>query len=436
MKLGADMPDAITPAMDRRNGILFLLSWQLQFLGAPVIFVGVVQAALCDKLGAGPTIANLPTSAFLLGSIAPFFLAWRLPLRYEPTVIVVSNAVSAITMALVGAVLIFPFGNSTRIAFVVGQGLLSGILSSASGIYLFQCLGRGTSTAGRTKTLKWTFTSGPLFAVVGSLGAQFILNRGFHRIPYPYDFAVLYLIGVPCLGSVAWLSTKYQLASSREKPRQSFLDYIGNSTRAGKQRRTLALLWIGYFFWYCVLDAMPNISLYTKLAIGRDPKELSGAIMALRFGFKAIAGFGLGALALRRGVRAPIVASAVLFIASLMWAWVVPGYLYLLSFGLMGAAELGAAYFLNYVIEASTAANTAQNLSLLQLAVPASSLAPVLYGMATESYGFHASFVLGIATALIGFWIVMMLPSKFVEVPQVLTPARENVINYVTPELE
>jgi MFS family permease len=421
MKLGADMPDAITPAMDRRNGILFLLSWQLQFLGAPVIFVGVVQAALCDKLGAGATIANLPMSAFLLGSLAPFFLAWRLPLRYEPTVIVVANAVSAITMAFVGAVLIFHCGNPTRIAFVVGQGFLSGILSSASGIYLFQCLGRGTSAPGRTKTLKWTFTSGPLFAVVGSLGAQFILNRGFHRIPYPYDFAVLYFFGVPCLGCVAWLSTKYQLISSREKPRQSFLDYIGNSTRAGNQRRTLALLWIGYFFWYCVLDAMPNISLYTKVAIGRDPKELSGAIMALRFGFKAIAGFGLGALALRRGARAPIIASAVLFIASLMWAWVVPGYLYLLSFGLMGAAELGAAYFLNYVIESSTPANTAQNLSLLQLAVPASSLAPVLYGMATESYGFHASFVLGIATALIGFWIVMMLPSKFLEMPQAVT---------------
>src|ERR1700751_3572836 len=115
MKLCREGGNEKTPAMNRPTGIIFLLSWQLQFLAAPVIFVGVVQAALCDKLGAGATIANLPTSAFLLGSIAPFFLAWRLPLRYEPAVIVVSNAVSAITMALVGAMLIFPFGNSTRI---------------------------------------------------------------------------------------------------------------------------------------------------------------------------------------------------------------------------------------------------------------------------------------------------------------------------------
>jgi hypothetical protein len=89
----------------------------------------------------------------------------------------------------------------------------------------------------------------------------------------------------------------------------------------------------------------------------------------------------------------------------------------------MGAAELGAAYFLNYVIEASPPANGARNLSLLQLAVPASSLAPVLYGMATERYGFRASFVLGMVTALIGFGIVMMLPSKIVPTPEALTPA-------------
>jgi MFS family permease len=423
MKLCVDVPNEITPAMNRRNGRIFLLSWQLQFLGAPVIFVGVVQAALCDKLGAGATIANLPTSAFLLGSIAPFFLAWRLPLRYESSVIVVSNAVSAITMALVGAVLVFPFGNSTRIAFVVGQGLLCGILSSASGIYMFQCLGRGTTAAGRTKTLKWTYTSGPLLAVAGSLAAQFILNRGFRSIPYPYDFALLYFIGVPCLAGVAWLSAKYHLLPVEEKVQQSFFDYVGKSVRAENQPRTLALLWIGYFVWFCVLDAMPNISLYTKMAVGRDPKDLSGAIMALRFGFKALAGLGFGALALRRGIRAPIVASAVLFIGSLVWAWAVPGYLYLLSFGLIGAAELGAAYFLNYVIEASPPANGARNLSLLQLAVPASSLAPVLYGMATERYGFRASFVLGMVPALIGFGIVMMLPSKIVPTPEALTPA-------------
>ncbi len=42
-----------TPSMDRHNGRLYILSNILVYLAAPVIYVGVVQAALCDKLSAG-----------------------------------------------------------------------------------------------------------------------------------------------------------------------------------------------------------------------------------------------------------------------------------------------------------------------------------------------------------------------------------------------
>jgi len=402
----------ISPLMDRRNGLIFLLSWQLQFLAAPVIFVGVAQAALCDKLGASTAIANLPTAAYLLGSITPFTLAWRLPLRLEGSVVVWSNAISAASLGLVVAVLVMPFDNTIRIACVIVQGLLSGILGSASGIYMFQCLGRGTTSEGRARTLKWTYTSGPLLAVAGSLGAQFILNGGFRTLRYPYDFALLYFIAVPCLVLVSLLSSKYDLPAAQEENHGSFIRYAADSVTTYMQSRVLILLWAGYFFWFCVLNSMPNISLYTKIAIGVDPKELSGLILALRFGFKAIAGFALGAIALRWGVRAPVVTSALLFLASIVWAWAMPGYLYLFAFGLMGAAELGAAYFLNYVIDVSGPATGARNLAVLQLAVPASSLAPVLHGALTQRYGFRASFVLAFTTALVTLWIVLRLPAK------------------------
>jgi hypothetical protein len=42
---------------------------------------------------------------------------------------------------------------------------------------------------------------------------------------------------------------------------------------------------------YFTRNAMPNLLLYTREALQRDPKEFSGIIMALRFGFKSEAGF-------------------------------------------------------------------------------------------------------------------------------------------------
>ena len=67
--------------MDRHNGRLYILSNILVYLAAPVIYVGVVQAALCDKLGANATVANLPATAFFLGIIYPNIV---LPQRLGP----------------------------------------------------------------------------------------------------------------------------------------------------------------------------------------------------------------------------------------------------------------------------------------------------------------------------------------------------------------
>ena len=57
---------------------------------------------------------------------------------------------------------------------------------------------------------------------------------------------------------------------------------------------------------------MPNLLLYTRQTMGRDPKELAGLVMALRFGFKSLGGWFLGAAALRWGVRMPVMLTVVL----------------------------------------------------------------------------------------------------------------------------
>src|SRR5205823_14122775 len=92
---------------------------------------------------------------------------------------------------------------------------------------------------------------------------------------------------------------------------------------------------------------------------------------------------------------------------STVWAWVFPGYLYFLAFGLMGAGELGGGYFPNYVVAISPASKSARNLALLRLATPVTSLAPALHGRLADLYGFSASFAFGGLTALASLWLVL-----------------------------
>ena len=143
--------------------------------------------------------------------------------------------------------------------------------------------------------------------------------------------------------------------------------------RSFARERPLVLLWFGYLLWYFTLNAMSNLSLYTREAVGRDPKDLSGIIMALRFGFKAVGGFVLGGIAIRWGVRAPLAVCVVLVGGSLVWAWIAPGYGYLLAFGFMGAGELGGAYFPNYQVTLSTPAMGTRDLAMQSLTSPVSS---------------------------------------------------------------
>lgn len=401
----------IPPAIERRNATIFFFTWQLLFLIAPVYYVGVLQAALCDKLGASPAISNLPTSLWLVGFITPFFITRMIPLRLEGRVLVWTTGINGLAISFVCAALILPVGNTTRIAVIVGQMLVYGILGSTSGVYIFQCLGRGTTKEGRAKTLKWTFSIGPLVAVSSSLGAQYILNGGI-GLTFPNDFALLYFIGIPCLFGISLLSRRYNLPAAEEVKQPPVFRYVKESIASFIKVRHLVILWIGYFLWYCVSNAMPNFSLYTKEVLLRDPKELTGIIQALRFGFKAAAGFLLGMIALRWGVRAPITTTMLIFLAAIIWGWGVPGYPYLLCFGLMGAAELGAAYFLNYAIASSLPANGARNIAIMQLAVPASSISPLIHGILTGRYGFQASFTFALVTVVIGLWMVLKLPVK------------------------
>src|SRR5262249_3503055 len=160
-----------------------------------------------------------------------------------------------------------------RLAAVVGQGLIQGVSGSVAGVYFYQCLRVGTTLAGRARAFRYSLGYGPVFGVIGSLGAQLVLT-GKTGLQYPRDFALLYLFGAPCMATVALLSYGFKLVEVPDEPRKPLLAYLSDAVSAYVATPALVLLFVAYFLWYFTLNAMPNLSLYTREAVHREPKEL------------------------------------------------------------------------------------------------------------------------------------------------------------------
>ncbi len=396
--------------LDRRNGALFFWTIFFSYTAGPVLFVGITQAALCDRLGASATVSNLPAASFFLGAIGPIFFASFVPHSWDRRLAVVSAALMAVFVAAVAVVLVAPVSNQVRIVAVVGQSLALGLLNSVNQVYVYQCLGRGTSETGRSRAMKLTYTVGPLAAVAASLLAQFILRGGIPFLRFPRDFALVHVIAAPCLVMMALCSSRFILPPLDAEPHPPFLSSLTGSIRCYAKSRDLILLWVAYLLFNCTLQAMPNLSLYTRVAMGREPSEFSGAALAIRFGCKALAGFGLGVLNLRYGARAPLVATVSMLGLAMAWAWWVPGGLYLASFGLMGAGELGGVYFPNTLLDWSPVVTAVRDMSILNLAAGVAGPAATLHGLLTDHWGFPTSFIFGIVTAVAALVLVLRLP--------------------------
>ena len=123
----AEVPTVqITPETDRKNGLIFIAHNGLLYFAAPVVYVGVVQGALADKLGASATVANLPASTCLLGALAPLILSFVLPHRLVRFTSVLAYLVTATLMGVVCILLFSPVSDTVRLAAVIGQGLIQG----------------------------------------------------------------------------------------------------------------------------------------------------------------------------------------------------------------------------------------------------------------------------------------------------------------------
>jgi MFS family permease len=312
-------------------------------------------------------------------------------------------------MGIVCFALFLPFGKTVRVGTLIFQGVILGLSTCTIDVYMLQCLGRGTTEKGRAWALEYTFALGPIMGIVGSLGTQFVLNGGIGSLPFPYDYGLVYLVAVPCMLGVALLSSRYKMLWIEEVARPPLFRSMIKNVKSFVADRKLVFLWLAFFCWYISLGNRGNLSLYTEESMHRSPSTLAGLSMALRFGGKSIGGFALGALAARSGSFASSKLAIVLAGGALVWAWATHGYSYLFAFVLVGVAELGGAYIPNSILSLSTPDSGARNLSLLAMAGPASSFAPLLVGAMADRLGFHASFAFGIVAALVGLWVISQI---------------------------
>ncbi|MDI1334932.1 MAG: hypothetical protein PSU94_02010 [Lacunisphaera sp.] len=421
----------LEPRLQNRNALIYAAQVSLIYLSAPALYVGLVQAGLCKHLHTSDTIANLPSTVFLFMVWVPIVVAWLFPqarlLKKSLTYAYGLMAVMGIGMAVV-----LVATSSARL--IIGALVLhAGVLGAANGlvnVLSWEALDRGVSPQWRGKALGLAYGWGPGFAVIGSLGAQLLLDgKLFGWVPplwlapaYPYNYAVLFAGSAATMAVAAFLVRFYTIPLPRtDVERESFHSAMIGGFRSFVSNRVLLTVSIAYLLVYCGNLVQVNMSIFTHEAVGQMSENLAGYQLTLRFSFKILCGFLLGWLLTRTNPKLPLLVTVGLQVAAVVWILLVPGYWFLLAFGINGAGELFGVYYVNYAVQCSAKWQVRRNLAFLTLIATFVGVAPVLYGQISDHWGLRTSFVAAL--------ILLLLTSSLVaaKLPAVPRPRAEDL---------
>lgn len=224
----------LTWPQQRQNLILFALSIGMNYLAAPVLYIGITHAALCEKLKADTATSNLPATMFFAMAAMVTLIAWISPkvssLKRNLTI---CYCCCAAILAALSLSLLLDLPDRVKIGMVILQGGVVGAVMPAATAYLWEAIGRGTDDARRGLAMGMAFGGGPLLAVIGSmcqtglLGGQFFFWK-LPGIAYPWNFVSLFAAGVPMMG-VAIICGLYLIIPlpAQEPKRQPVSQVIG-----------------------------------------------------------------------------------------------------------------------------------------------------------------------------------------------------------------
>jgi MFS family permease len=441
----------LTAREQTRNLVIYGINVSLIYLAAPVLYVGLTQAALCEKLGTSETVANLPASVYFWLTPLPIVAAWYFSaVRMLKPVLVTTYLIIAGTGVLVAAALVWPtptwVGDTlTTLAcwlpsklrpppdWVIPALLLqAAVLGCALGLVStlqWEVLGRGVAETRRGKALALAYGVGPAMAVIGSLGSQILLdgklgNLSFGEIPYPRNFAALFAASAPIMILAAWLATCFVVPQPPiEVARKPFVSGVFGGFSEFFSYRLIQIAALGMILVASGYNILPNISLYTQEATGEPAEKLVGYQNALRFGFKIFAGLILGWFLTKTNPKAGLLITAGFCLASVLWAllapraWIHVGTaaipIFLVSFALMGAGELFGVYYPNYILSCSARSRMRRNMALTSMLNMPSGFAALLFGFVAHDYGIRWSFVLSIVILAATILLVQIgLPAR------------------------
>ena len=460
----------------RRNLILFALCTGTQYLAAPVLYVGITQASLCDRLGADARTSNLPGTLFFAMTAMPALYAWLSPgvgaLRRNLGLL---YGTSAIMLAMLAITLSLPVSDSFKLGMVILQGGVSGAVMPAAIGLLWEVMGRGSDESRRGLALGLAFGAGPLLAVLGSLGQTALLGGdlfGWHfdGLEYPRNFIILFAAGVPVMGLAAVVSQLFVIQPvAQEQPREPLSAVRGllvgillmlvsiasmhiadspvdpaNGTNAGffnsgqffrvlgilsavgavvafvthfrsvLQQRILLLATVVTILMYAGNVIPSNMNLYSGEALGDLPEKYAGVQNMLRFGFKVVAGAMLGWLLTRTNPRVGILATASIFLLAQIWAMCVTGPWYLVAFGIHGAGELVGVYAPNYIVSASRRDQLRRNMAFVTMLMVPAAPAGYLFGAIVDGVKSSGWTALGMNSAALGFRLSFLVCGLFI----------------------
>jgi hypothetical protein len=381
------------------NLVRFAAHIGLLYLAAPVAYVGEVDAILLSKLGYSDKVANLPAAAFLW-TTAPFlvlFTWYFCHVRLLKPILVASYAVIAASGLIVAVALLQPQSNWTVAALIV-HAILMGWCCGIVALFEWEVLARGVAEQRRGFALALAYGVGPILAVFSSFGTQLLLDGNLGpismgKLAFPWDFFTLFAISAVVMALPALSAARYVIPMpSVEVAREPLLSGVFGGFRGFLRNRLLMCTSIAFLL--VVLGGttiLPSVVLYMKEAIGEDPQKYAGYQFALRFAFKAVAGLLLGWMLVRTHARAGLLATTSFCLVGLVWALLVSGKWYLVSFGILGAGELYYVYYQNYLISSSHASMVRRNLAYAQLLALPVSLAPIMFGVISDSFGLRYS---------------------------------------------
>ena len=417
----------LSPPEQTRNLILFAACTGLQYLAAPVLYVGITQASLCDRLGANAKTANLPGTLFFTMTFTPVLVAWLFPyVSYLKRALMVCYSATAAILGVVAIVLVSPVSNDVKIGAVILQGAVSGAAMPTAIALLWEVIGRGSAESRRGVALGLAFGAGPLLAVVGSLGSQLLLSGELWRLKldweFPWNFAILFAGGFPVMGLAAFISSRFIVPlPDQDAVRQPFVSGVFGGLWDFLTNRILLTATIVTILVYTGNTIPSNMNLYTHEALGDLPEKYAGFQNTLRFSFKVVAGFVLGWLLVKTNPKAGILATASIFVAAQVWAIFMTGKWYLVAFGIYGAGELVGVYAPNYILSASPKENMRRNMAFVTLMMAPAAPTGYLFGTIADYFGsayspavgFKVSFAVCAAMMFVGIVIaVTLLPAR------------------------